>query len=97
MLTVTVYVPAAAVLAVNVGFCELLVNPFGPAHEYVPPPLAVKLIVLFSHTGVLLPVVATGAASTATTVVPVAVHPPNVTVTVYVPAFTAEAEAIVGF
>lgn len=31
--TVTVYVPAAAGEAVSVGFCDVLLNEFGPAHE----------------------------------------------------------------
>lgn len=82
MLTVTVYVPAAAVVALNDGFCEELLNPFGPAQEYVEPPLAVKLMLLFSHTGVLLPAVPVGPDVTFTRVVAVAEHPEEVTVTV---------------
>ncbi len=51
----------------------------------MPPPVALKLMVPFSHTGVLLPMVITGAGVMSTVVVLVAEHPDAVTVTVYVP------------
>lgn len=96
-LTVTVYVPAAAALAVNDGFCEVLVNPFGPLHEYVAPPPDVKLILAPSQTGVLLPDVAVSAEFTVTETVAVAEQPDAVTVTVYVPVAAVVGLAIVGF
>ncbi len=96
--TVTVYVPALAACALLIaGFCEVDANPFGPAHEYVPPPLDTKLIVLPTHT--VAPVAdAVGIAFTTTVAVAVELHPAaDVTVTVYVPALAACALLIVGF
>ena len=96
--TVTVYVPALAAWALLiVGFCEVDANPFGPAHEYVPPPLDTKLIVLPTHT--VAPIAhAVGIAFTTTVAVAVELHPAaDVTVTVYVPALAACALLIVGF
>jgi hypothetical protein len=61
--------------------------------------IAVKLMVAPTQTGVLLPAVgAIGAGFTTTVAVPAAlVHPPDLTVTLYVPAIAAVAEDIVGF
>ncbi len=58
-MTVTVYVPVAAVVAfVSEGFCVVLANPFGPLHAYVAVPGVVVLAVRFKvfplHTGPLL-------------------------------------------
>ncbi len=60
----------------------------------MPPPDEVKLMVLFSHTGVLLPVVTEGNAVTATVVVEVALQLPDDTVTVYVPAAAGDAVSV---
>jgi hypothetical protein len=66
---------------------------FGPVHVYVVPGLPVtdKLIVLFSHTGLLLVAVgAAGMALTTTLVVPaILVHPFTVAVTEYIPPLVA--------
>jgi len=102
VVTVTLYVPAIATVAfVRVGFCKADVNADGPVHAYVAP-LTVgveRLIVLPVQTGVLLDAVGVaGVVFTTTTVVPTAdVHPPAVTVTLYVPAMAVVAEARVGF
>jgi hypothetical protein len=37
-----------------VGFCSVLLNPFGPLHSQETPSEQVKLSVLFSQTGLLL-------------------------------------------
>ena len=42
--TVTLYVPLAAVVAlVMLGFCRLEMKPFGPVQEYVAPPTVVAV------------------------------------------------------
>ena len=91
----------AAVAPVRDGFCVADVNADGPLHAYVAPDTvgAVKLIALPEHTGELL--VAAGVAGnefTTTVVVPARlVHPPTVTVKLYVPAIAAVAPVRVGF
>jgi catabolite regulation protein CreA len=102
VVTVTLYVPAMATVAlVRVGFWTEDVNEAGPVHEYVAPAtVAVEKFAVFPlHTGVLLEGEGVaGVVFTATTVVPAAlVHPPTVTVTLYVPAIAAVAFVIVGF
>ena len=42
------------------GVADVDVNDFGPFHEYVPPPVAVNLISVPKHTGLLLDAVAVG-------------------------------------
>ena len=84
--TVTLYVPAIAVVAEGrVGSSNAEVNEAGPVHEYVAPAtvLEVRLIVCPTQSGVLLPAVGVaGIAFTATVVVPgKLVHPPTVIVT----------------
>ena len=64
------------------GFCEVELNPFGPAHEYVPPPLEERFNVLPAQIGLLLEAEAVGVAFTVTDVVAVPVHVPLLTVTV---------------
>ena len=68
-----------------VGFCEAEEKLFGPVHAYVAPDMvaAVKLRVVPTQMGELLPAVgATGVALMVTEVVPAApVHPATVTVT----------------
>lgn len=58
MVTVTLYVPVAAVVTLGIaGFCWLLVNAFGPLHIYVAAPGVVVLALRFNvsplHTGEL--------------------------------------------
>ena len=80
----TVYVPPANVVTLLIlGFCSVEVNPFGPLHEYVPPPLDVRFSEVPEQTGLLLDADAVGRLLTVALVVAVAVHPPAlVTVTV---------------
>lgn len=100
--TVTLYVPAIATVAAGrVGFCNADVNAAGPVQLYVAPATAGvdRLMVLPEQTGVLLDAVGVdGVVFITTAVVPVAdVHPPTVTVTLYVPAIAAVADGRVGF
>jgi hypothetical protein len=86
LVTVTVYVPLAAVVAAAMlGVALVELNPFGPAQLYVPPPVAVKFRLVPTHIGLLLLAVATGKALIVTVVEVVAVQPLEVTVTLYVP------------
>jgi hypothetical protein len=83
--TVTLYVPAMAVVAPGrEGFCTELVKVEGPVQAYVAPDTAgvVKLIALPVHTGELLPAVGVaGIGFTMMLAVPAAlVHPLTVTV-----------------
>jgi hypothetical protein len=99
---VTEYVPDATVVAAPiVGFCEVEVKLFGPVHAYVAPDivLAVKLKVVPTQRGELLPAVGSiGVGRIVTEVVPAApVQPTTVTVTEYVPVPAVVTEAIVGF
>jgi len=99
---VTEYVPDAAVVApAMLGFCVEDVNPFGPVHEYVAPPMldAERLSVLPSQIGLLLDAVgAAGIGLTVTLTVPaVLVHPPTVAVTEYVPDAAVVAPVMLGF
>ena len=48
------------------GFCELLLNPFGPIHEYDTPPEAVKFTVAPVHLGPSDPAAAVGKVVTVT-------------------------------
>jgi hypothetical protein len=84
-----------------VGFCDVEVNPFGPDHVYVAPPilLAVRLNVCNAHKGEFAPAVgATGEVFTVTATVPAAlVQPPTVVVTEYVPAPAVVMLEILGF
>ena len=89
--TVTLYVPAAAnVTLAIVGFCNTEVNPLGPVHAYDAPETAgvVRFNADPTHNGPLLAAVGVVGAGLITTVVEPAalVHPPTVTVTLYVPA-----------
>ena len=100
--TVTLYVPDAAVVAFGiVGFCWLDVKALGPVHEYVAPVTveAVRLRVWPAQMGPLLPAVgADGMALTVAFVVAaVDVHPLTVTVTLYVPVAAVVAFGIDGF
>jgi len=101
-LAVTVYVPLAATVAPTMeGFCVEDENALGPVHEYVAPTIfeAVKFNVEPAQIGVLLE--ATGAVGvwfTTTFTVPAElVHPPTVTVTLYVPDIPTTAPGRVGF
>jgi hypothetical protein len=82
--TMTVYVPDAAVLALLIeGVTDDDVNPFGPVQLYVLPPVAVRFKVAPAHCGVLLLADGIGNALMVTLVVVVAEHPfPFVTMTV---------------
>jgi hypothetical protein len=96
------YVPAAAkVTPAIVGFCRVELKLLGPVHAYVAPTTAgvVRFRVAPTHRGPLLAAVGVaGTALTTTAVVPAAlVHPPTVTVTLYVPAAAKVTPAIVGF
>ena len=89
--TVTLYVPAAAnVTLAIVGFCNEEVKPFGPVHAYVAPETAgvVRFNADPTHKGPLLAAVGVAGDGLTTRVVEPAalVHPPTVTVTLYVPA-----------
>ena len=80
------------------GFCKAEVKPKGPVHEYVEPPLDAKLMVVFKQTVGLFKGAITGKALIVTAVVEKPVQPlALVTVKVYVPAFVAVADAIIGF
>jgi hypothetical protein len=98
--TVTVYVPLAAVVAeAIVGFCNAEVNPFGPLQAYVAPAavVAVKFKLVPAQMGEFEPAVVVGIALTVTFTVEVEEQPFAVTVTVYVPLAAVVAEAMVGF
>lgn len=100
--TVTLYVPVAAVVTeVMFGFCSDELKLFGPVQLYAAPTTAgvERLSVLPEQTGELLDAVGVdGVALIVTAVVPAAdVHPPTVTVTLYVPAIAAVADGRVGF
>ena len=76
LVTVTVYVPLAAVAAlVIVGFCSVEVKPFGPAHKYKAPPPEVRLRELPTQTGLLLPAMAVGFGFTIAALVATVVQP----------------------
>jgi len=83
------------------GFCVDEENEFGPVHVYVAPTIfdAFRFNVEPAHSGELLD--ATGAVGvwlTTTFTVPAAlVHPPTVTVTLYVPDIATTAAGRVGF
>jgi hypothetical protein len=63
LVTVTVYVPLAAVVAPTMAGVALVeVNELGPDQLYVPPPVAVKFKVAPAHIGLLLLAVGTGKA-----------------------------------
>jgi hypothetical protein len=84
------------------GFCKLLVNPFGPVQEYVAPEIVfeVKFNTEPSQIGLLLDTVKVGPALTITFTDPVAFEHPGifvVTVTEYKPAFETVAAFIDGF
>jgi hypothetical protein len=86
--TVTVYGPAVlTVLAAVVG--PLL-------HAYVPPPLAVKVVLPPEHIVVVPVIPAVGNGFTVSVVLAVAVQPLVVTVTVYGPAVLTVLPAVVG-
>src|SRR5947207_5042270 len=100
--TVTLYVPASAAVAfVIVGFWRTDVNPLGPVHVYVAPAtvgVESDIVCPTQYGPVLLAVGVAGSGLTTTVVVPAKlVHPPTVTVTLYVPASAAVAFVIVGF
>jgi hypothetical protein len=86
LVAVSVYVPPIAVVALEdtVGLCTVLVNPFGPLHEYDDIPEGpVRLKALPAQTGPLFDTVNDGFAFIVTVVELEAVHPPaSVTVTV---------------
>jgi hypothetical protein len=84
LLAVTVYVPEAASVTFEIeGFCCVLVNPFGPAHDQVAPVIesTVSCNVDPEQTGLLLDATGvTGVALTAAATVPVELeHPFTVT------------------
>jgi hypothetical protein len=88
LVTVTLYAPAAAVLALVIdGFCTVLLKPLGPLHIYVYVPLglgvALRLIVPPAHiVGVLVVADTVGLAFTVTdTTVAAEVQPFTVCVT----------------
>lgn len=99
--TVTEYVPLAAVVAPTIlGFCVDDVNPFGPVQEYVAPTtlLAFRLSVLPLQIGLLLDAVgAAGVVFTTTVTVAGALAQPLLAVTVYVPAAAAVTFVMFGF
>lgn len=100
--TVTLYVPDMATVAEGrVGFCVALVKDDGPVQAYVAPDTVgvVNEMVCPAQSGELLVIVGVaGSAFTTTVAVPARlVHPPTVTVTLYVPAIAAVAEGRVGF
>jgi hypothetical protein len=97
--TVTVYVPAAAVVTLlMLGFCRLELNEFGPDHAYDVPPDEIKFNVLPTQTGVFELAVGVGKVLITTVVVAVVLHPlAFVTVTVYVPAADVVTLVIPGF
>jgi len=81
-----------------IGFCCEELNEFGPIHEYVPPPLELRLSVVPLQTGLLLEAVAVGSGFTVTGVVALAEHPFGfVTVTVYVPLAAVVTLGMLGF
>jgi len=82
--TVTVYVPEAAIVTLTMkGFCDVDVKLLGPVQLYDVPPEAVRFNVAPAHCGELLPELAAGNELMVTVVVEVAAHPfPSVTVTV---------------
>ena len=78
LVAVRVYVPPIAVVALDdtVGLCTVLVNPFGPLHEYDDIPEGpVRLRALPTQTGPLFDTVNDGFAFIVTEVELVAVHP----------------------
>ena len=80
-----------------VVFCNGLVNPFGPLHEYEAPPPEVRERVCPAQTGLVLLAVAIGALLTVTTKAAVPEHPPEVfTITEYVPEFAVVTLGIEG-
>ena len=96
--TVTVYAPLIVVVEFPVvGFWLVDVNPPGPDHEYVPPPLEPNEMVEPAQYGPVLETVGTGNGFTTTLVVAVAVQPFNVAVTVYAPLIAVVELPIVGF
>src|SRR4051794_41448385 len=100
--TVTEYVPAAAVVAfARVGFCSADVKPFGPVHEYVAPATAGVESEIVAPSQYGPPFEAVGVAGiglTVTEVEPAAeVQVLTVTVTEYVPASAVVALVRVGF
>jgi hypothetical protein len=99
-LAVTVYVPEAAVVAPDIVGFWLLLEKAGPVQEYVAPAtvVAVRLRLLPSQRGLLLPAVVVGMGLIATLVVAgVEVQLFSVTVTEYAPAFAAVTLVIDGF
>src|SRR5204863_6462639 len=100
--TVTEYVPASAVVALErVGFWSAEVKPFGPGHEYVAPAtvgVESEMVAPSQYGPPLDAVGVAGAGLTTTFVVPAAeVQPLTVTVTEYVPASAVVALDRVGF
>jgi hypothetical protein len=101
LVTVRVYIPAIAnvALADTGGLLNVLVNPFGPVHEYVVIPAGppVRLRALPAHTGPLLIAVARGKTLIITVVVAVLIHPLALfTIRVYIPAIAKVALADTG-
>jgi hypothetical protein len=95
LLTVTVYVPGAVILA----SADV---PSDPLHEYEVPPVADTLIAVVEHVSIVEPVLlvmpAVGNEFIDTVVDAVDVHPEaSVAVTVYVPAFVELELVIEGF
>jgi formaldehyde-activating enzyme involved in methanogenesis len=102
IVTVTLYVPVAAVVALAIdGFCAEELKLFGPVQVYVAPATAGvdRLTVLPEHTGELLDAVGVaGPGFTTTATVPAAdVQPFVVTVTLYVPLAAVVALTSEGF
>src|SRR5204863_139146 len=100
--TVTLYVPVAAVVALVIdGFCKAEVNPFGPVQLYVAPATVGVLNVKVdpAQIGPLLDAVGVvGIEFTVAVVDPAAlVQPLTVTVTLYVPLAAVVAFVIEGF
>ena len=91
----------ASVALVRLGFCTDEENEDGPVHVYVAPTTAgvERLMVLPTHTGVLLDAVGVaGVLLTVTATVPIAeVHPFVVTVRLYVPDIATVALVMLGF
>jgi hypothetical protein len=101
-ITITLYVPALARVTLAIaGVLNVEVNPFGPVQLYVAPVTVgvERFNVAPVHKGPLLVAVGVAGIGLTTTVVEPAalVHPPTVTVTLYVPALarvTLEIEGV---
>jgi len=84
LVTVTLYVPAAVRLQIT---APVALKPPGPAHAYVPPPVAVKHVEVPAQIVLVPETLQLGVGLTVSVLLHELVHPPAlVTVTLYVPA-----------